>query len=377
MASNGLIMDSFLLQETEHTLEDVGRTVYALHMEVESLDMTVKDWAAWNATYLYITGQNPGFIEAELGDSTIANIRMDMVFLFHSDLSLAFAKVMDVENGMENHELELFIESISINAGLFQTSDRDSRTAGLMSTTMGALLFSSRPIQDSSRAMPTNGTLLMGRFLNSSAAERLSNAMFIDVSLHPLNGLADQDCVNALDVMLAEGVATHVATLDENTVAGYAILNDFTGAPLLVLRIKAPRTIYQHGLDAYYYFQIFLLAVMVVMGIVTMVILETMMLRRMSQLSTEVNLIGLDPDHAARVQVTGNDEMSNLASNINSMLDLRGRYETQQVDLNSRLNMKVAELENYKRLTVNRELRMEELKTEMRSMKAGGDRIGD
>ena len=69
-----------------------------------------------------------------------------------------------------------------------------------------------------------------------------------------------------------------------------------------------------------YHLFYFLLAILFVGGI-TWVFLEGMLLSRLARLSARVAQIGDSRDIKARVAISGQDELSNLAGAINQMLD--------------------------------------------------------
>jgi diguanylate cyclase (GGDEF)-like protein/PAS domain S-box-containing protein len=121
-----------------------------------------------------------------------------------------------------------------------------------------------------------------------------------------------------------------VRPLSADVVAGYGVLRDIYGVPSLMLRVDMPRDIYSHGRSAVTFFWISTLLVGIVFGGIQLATLERQVVRRVGQLTARVTRIHSHDDLSARVQVSGQDELSELGSEINSMLE---RLQHTQEDL--------------------------------------------
>ena len=113
-------------------------------------------------------------------------------------------------------------------------------------------------------------------------------------------------------------------------VAGYTLVNDIYGHPALLLRVTLPRPIYEQGQVSTRYQLISLLAVGLVFGIVTLILLEKLVLSRLARLSADVSRIGTSGDLSVRALVSGKDELSHLANEINGMLGALEHAQTKR-----------------------------------------------
>lgn len=115
---------------------------------------------------------------------------------------------------------------------------------------------------------------------------------------------------------------TLVRPLSPETVAGYTIIEDIYGKPAILMRVDSPRPIYKQGQASIRYLILSLLVVGLVFGVATLLILEKLILARLSRLSNNVQSIGTSGDLSTRViPMTGRDELSSLGSTINEMLE--------------------------------------------------------
>jgi two-component sensor histidine kinase/HAMP domain-containing protein len=80
------------------------------------------------------------------------------------------------------------------------------------------------------------------------------------------------------------------------------------------------RGIYKQGLATVRYFIISILGIGLLFGIITLFLLEKSVLSRLTYLSSNVSRIGKSKDPSERVSMSGDDELMDLAKDINSML---------------------------------------------------------
>lgn len=125
-----------------------------------------------------------------------------------------------------------------------------------------------------------------------------------------------------------------VHLLEENLIAGYALLEDIHGNPAIVVQVRLPRAIYQQGREITRYYFFSLLAIGIAFSTLSAFLLERVGIARLTRLSTEVNAIGATGDLSRRVLVEGRDELARLAMAINGMLEAlqRAQQERQRLE---------------------------------------------
>ena len=116
------------------------------------------------------------------------------------------------------------------------------------------------------------------------------------------------------------GVEIFVQRLNERFITGYTILKDIYGKPVLLVKVDMPRDIYQQGKLTMHYYSLSLLSVGFVVVIVMLLLLDKLVLSRLIRLNSNVKNIAESGDVSKRVEVEGNDEISSLAKEVNSML---------------------------------------------------------
>jgi PAS domain S-box-containing protein len=188
-------------------------------------------------------------------------------------------------------------------------------------------LITSQPIITSKNTGPIRGTIILGRDINSETIAKLARFTRLSLRVQRLDSpQLPADFQVARRALLGEQTSNStlnsilVRPHSEDAIAGYTILKDLYGKPALLLRVETPRTIYQQGQSSQRYLILFIAIVGLTFGGVTLLLIERLVTIRLSRLSIGVSRLAKHSDLKARLYIKGNDELSNLASNINQML---------------------------------------------------------
>lgn len=317
-ASQVIIMGSFTELEEENVRQNVERMQCNLSNELDKMDRICYDWAAWDDTYAFIDDCNVDYIESNLVDSTLVNLNLNLMLFVDSSGSAVFGKAVHLEDEVEMVFPQSLLEHVSANDFLIQHDDVTSSITGVILLFEGPLLVTSRPILTSDDEGPIRGTLIMGRYFDAAEIEHLEEVTQLSLTVYRVDDTLPPDLETALTAFREDAI--FVQPLGQKTVAGYTVIEDIYGKPVVVLRADMPRDIYEHGVASMRYFILSLLAAGVVFGVVIVLLLENQVLSRLTYLSKSVSSITAHDDLTARIVVEGKDELSNLADEINQMI---------------------------------------------------------
>jgi PAS domain S-box-containing protein len=320
VSSRLILLASFARLEEQYVRENVGRALNALSDDVSALDTTVGDWAPWDDTYTFMQDGNGAYVQSNLVDSTFVQLRLNLMLFVKPGGEVAFGKGFDLQKEQELPLLPDLEGHLAADSVLLQHADAEEPVAGIIMLSEGPMLIASHPILTSQNTGPARGVLLMGRFLDADEIARLGETTRLSIAVQRLSAsempLDFQEAVHALSV---ENPLV-VRPLNQQTTAGYALLQDIAGRPDLVLRVDLPREIYGQGQMSLRYALLWLLLIGLVFGVVIILVVERMVLWPLEKLSAGVGGITAQGDPAGRVQVEGRDELSGLARTINEML---------------------------------------------------------
>ncbi len=332
--SQTVLGGSFAELEKRDTRQNVERVLSALSQDLSALEAQAADWAVWDDTYAFIEDANDDYIASNLVAGTLVYLRLNLMLFVDLSGRVVHGQAFDLHNEEEIDLASHLLEFITTGDLLVRPpATKESGATGIILLPEGPMLITSWPVLDSEEKGPVRGTLVMGRYLDAGEIERLGEQTHLSLALQRLDqGPLPSDCAAAFSALSGK-VPVVVSPLGEESVAGYVLLKDVHDEPILLLRVDMPRNIYAQGQSSITYFVLFLLVVGLAIGLIVVLFLDRNVLSRVAHLSRSVRGIGVSGDPTAHVSVKGRDELSNLAREINSMLEALREGEERYRDL--------------------------------------------
>ena len=309
--SGSIVGGSYSELEEEDARLNVQRVLGALDHELEDLKSKLAyQTSIADSEYIDLVGPDSNGMTA-LGVDLLA----------YTDLSgsLVAGYATDPNTGGMSPPPADLVESLS-SISIARQSGNYPSVEGWTDSASGPLLIASMPVRMNRFARPVGGTLVLGNYLDDVMLHRLGELAHVSLDLRRVDDPAvSGELLRAAAPNSVERPIV-VRRLSSDTVAGYAVVDDFAGEPFLSLRVDIPRTIRRQGEISLVYFLLSLVALGVVAGMVILLLLEKFVLSRLGRLGTEVRDIGETGDLSRRVTVAGGDELTQLAINVNGML---------------------------------------------------------
>jgi sensor domain CHASE-containing protein len=349
VTSQFLLIRSFDELEQQYTRREVERALAIIDADLSELDTMAGDWAGWNDTYAFIEDGNPQYIESNLIDDGLAMVRLNLIVYVHSSGRVVLGKAIDLQKSKSAPIPDSLRPYLSPETILLDHSDSTSGVNGLIDLPEGPLLIVARPILTSQKEGPSRGTLIMGRYLDSAEIERLARVARLSFTLHSASqssgGPPDTPAVRSF---LSDDGSVAVRPVSADIIAGYAMVKDIFGKSAFVLRVEQSRQIYRQRQASIRYVLGWIIMVTLSVTLVIQLLLDNLVLSRLARLNTYVSGIGRNKALPEPTKVTGNDELSNLATTINMMVEslnhsqqeLRNAYQ----ELETRVEQRTAEL---------------------------------
>jgi adenylate cyclase len=324
-----ILLTGFGRVEDDAVHRNVGRVLEALSSEIADLNSTVGDWAPWDDTYVFADDANEAYITDNLYDSTFATLRVNMMLFYNVTDQLVFEKGFDLVAEEEASVPGSLHDHMLSNDMLLSHLSAESSLAGFILLPEGPLLVASQPILHNDRVGPIGGTLIMGRYLDDVKIKQLEEQTRLSITMYRLDDPnLPNDFEEALTGLTEEAAAStdaqsspiFIRPLSEEEIAGYSLLSDVYREPGLLLRVDMPRDVYAQGQVSLQALIISLLVVGVVSVALTLLLLERLVLARLATLVQSVEAIGASGDIAMRVSLPGTDELTDVATAINQML---------------------------------------------------------
>jgi diguanylate cyclase (GGDEF)-like protein/PAS domain S-box-containing protein len=283
--------------------------------------MFANGWAARDQTYEFVRTGDLAFVDAKWGEETFQTANLDAILIVNESGEQVYSKAYDRLAGREVTVDTDFLEHFLPGSDLLEHNTVRSRHKGILLLDEKPMLVVARPIVTSRFEGPIGGTFVFGRYLSDEEIDFASESYAADVTFHRLDGSDRSTGALGIRDELLSSSSILIRPENDQIIRGYTLLNDVYGAPVLLMSVEAPRLIYQQGRASLSYFVFLLFSVGGVLTLITIILLERQVLSRIANLSKRVIQIGEQGSLNERIDFHGKDELSNLASAIDGMLD--------------------------------------------------------
>lgn len=321
ITSETLLIGNVLEQEKDLTRQYMERVHNALEYKSKSLNSTVNDWADWDDTYYFVQGKNEKYINGNLTEDTLWNLKLNIIALVDAKGNIVYGTMMDFDSGKTSELSQSFLEHLEKGDPIVGNLGKDIIVSGFLALPEGVLMVSSKDILKSDKSGPAAGTLIFGRFINASEIKEIREITGIPFSIESLSSSKLPSEFEKGGHVLENGEKYFVQAVDDNHISGYSTVNDICGENGFILKIDTGRRFYQRAKEGTNYF---ILAIMIcgaaILG-ASIFILQRSVISRLLQLNRFVTKIRSKQDTSMRVQISGKDEIANLAEEMNRMLE--------------------------------------------------------
>jgi PAS domain S-box-containing protein len=334
--SSSILLSSLLKAEEQEATQVVKGVLSVFGQTADDFNSRFADWSAWDDTYAFIQNRNSEFIASNLVPEGLANLRVNIALFVNTSGKIVYGTALDTEKLKLTLVPFALKRRISLNDRLLQHPNAKSSLAGIMLLPSGPILITSRPILTTKSTGPIRGTLVFGRNLDAAGIAKLSKITRLPLIVHSINEPELPADFQKVREKLSAKKPILVRALSEESIAGYALIRDIYDQPALLLRVDIPRETYRQGQTSLLY--LLVSVILAGMGFVgcTLLLLEHLVLSRLSSLAKGVNRVSSSQDLSLRLSVTGEDELSDLAHTINGMLSAIAIAESEQLQEKAR-----------------------------------------
>ena len=320
-----IILRSFEALDTRTTHAHTRRVYNMLHDNLGALETQVTTWAQRPDAYWIVAGKNKLLLEHLFSEESLEALQLDLFLVSDEQGGVLYGRVASCSEvphiwlPLNDATLAIYL-TFDQQASYFESILNSSKSVtGLATTPCGPMLLSLRTVQQDKDSKPV-GFLLMGRYLDDEAIARLSDITVLTVDMHYLdNPDLPTDFWDA-SLHLTPEEPFFVQELNDATNAGYALLDDVLGNPLLILRVSVPRDAYRQGRTALRLFMLSQTLSGLFFVMVTGFLLDRQVVARLLRLNRAVQNVGEQQDPRHLLPVEGGDELAELARAINAML---------------------------------------------------------
>ncbi|HWR26128.1 MAG TPA: response regulator [Methanosarcina sp.] len=320
IATDEIVGNSFEQLENKEVSKNIGRATAAMDSKVEALGTVLRDYAAWEDTYLFMQNKSDGYIDRNFGPDIVTNFDANMALFYDTTNKLYYATTVKLDTNEHGNVSPAMLDFIAANELLFSHPTLNTQVSGILNSPEGPLLISSYPILKGSGEGPIAGTLIFAKYLDDETIKEFAETTGLDITIEDFNQKGAALYASEPSFTSQKGDSFNINYASENSVVGKTLLNDIHGKPALFLNVGMPRDVYQQGQALIRYVFIAILFIGLIFGLVLSLSIEKSVLSRISLLSTNLTAITEKGSLSSRINMQGKDELYDLAGNVNYML---------------------------------------------------------
>ena len=316
VVSQTILVKRFDELEKRETRQNVDRAVSALYSDFSKVSIA---WEGQLTASKVLFEGDETYLALSIDETTFGTLGLNFI-LFVPPGQYPMGYGFDLEQGTPLPVPSDLASELSAGSVLMQPEEDGVGVTGILMLSGGPLLVSTYPTAISLLGEPLEGRLVFARYLDVAQVARLSEVTHLPIIMHEYDDPAVPGKIRSIEAGSETEIPTYVRALNSDTVAGYGVLDDVYGEPVLVMEVDLPRDIHHQGQTTMLYLLLAQAGIAILAGIVGTYAVERSLLLRLLRLSNGVVKVRTTGDLSERVEVTGNDELTTLEMSINSML---------------------------------------------------------
>ena len=308
----------------------------------DNLNAITADWAIWDDAYAFMENRDPAFLESNLQTSVMTNLHLSALVLLDTTSHVVASLGYDLDAGKEVPVSPALLEALKPGSKLITHANPHDSVAGFLALSEGPVLLASRPIATSSYGGPIRGTLIFARLMGPSEIRRLTEIAgarsVINIHTVQETNVKENWSVQRTAGWSLAGNVTVASIQHKEFTVGLARLTDINGQASIDIEAKVDNRLRAESLRLLKVLAFLLLVVGLSLGAAQSVLFDRKVVSRVQKLSGDVISIGGEGYPSGNVEVSGQDELTRLATAINSMLDA-----LRQADMTRRHNERFLE----------------------------------
>nr|WP_298143121.1 diguanylate cyclase [uncultured Pseudomonas sp.] len=331
--SEHILLSRFDRQDQQTLFADASQVHLYLDTESQRHLSMLRSYAWWDESYDFIQQPTKNFIERQLQTDVLINLAFDFMVYFDQNGNIvgefwSLPDLLDLQpvgdqkpSSQADLRRAILLRSERLGALDNRYNPQHALAQLVMVKGIPVLLLSS-PISNSQGTARPVGVIVAGHVLDSPRLEQLQKRIKSNLRLLPPSSRAtDWEYLPSSNANPNGGAQLSPRYLPAGDMQQVDLMyRNALGEPELRMEISQPRLLYQEGYNAIRFFLGAALLVAFSAILLLYLALDRWVLRRVQRMHQEISAIGHD-ELPARLSDHGRDELSELARELNLMLD--------------------------------------------------------
>jgi len=308
-----VIERGYIKIEDQKVKESIKGIENGLISALSNLDGLVHDWASWDDVYQFVQDKNQNFIDSNFIDSTFTAQSLAGVVLWDNRNNVVYAKAINNKGEADAVLAKKIVERCTAD---FSHQDRRRVNGGIIFLGKeGLALAVKRPILTSDEKGPAKGQFLFVRRFSDNITSSLATLFTFTFTITPLDKAVEDKTSAADKAVLISRQAT-------DQVTGQTLLDNVSGTPIARLTVRLDRDVFRQGVNTARYYLLIMTLSMLTMGGLGYIFIHRRVIKRIVTLGKELRQVKIGTDFKNRIEIKGADEISELKTQINAMLQV-------------------------------------------------------
>lgn len=320
LISSRLIINSSFKELEINTIKNkVDWVETSINSISKNLEPVTQDWGFWDDTYYYMNTNDDKYVKSNISLEVFTNLSINVFVLFDKQFKVFYGNFYNKETEtIEDLSPNLEFALLQIKA-IADTMKTMTPASGLIKTPYYPMSFGICPILKSDVSGPSNGFLLMGRFLDPDDLGNMTGIKNMNLqtwSILPSKSLPE----NASAVIHSTDPRKLIDFLPRNQIAGWGSISDINDNPVFLFRVMAQREATRIGNALTLWIMLLFLLSIFCMSFLIYRLLDKHLINRLLLVQNQVNTIAADHKHKGLIDIKGDDEISAVSEKINNMI---------------------------------------------------------
>ena len=325
LIQRSVMQPRFASIERDDARRDLDRCVAAIEGDAEHLAVMCADWSNWDDAWEFAQGigDPQRFLDANMTPESLRTNRCNLIMVCDPRGNVVASRVIDLIT-LQPIDLPAFA-STQMRAGhrLLRHGEGMEAIHGIIPTSYGPMVVASQRILPSSAIGEVAGTMIFGRFLDAHVVGALAEQTQVRFRLWMPSDPTIP--VEAQALMRPDADLTRKETvtreLEDTWIAVMRALPGIDGRPSVLIQSKTPKTITDAGRAAMLYASLTSIASAILVTGLIFIILQRLIVGPVTALTQHVKQISARDDLDERISTARFDEIGELSSAFNTMLD--------------------------------------------------------
>ncbi|HNX90319.1 MAG TPA: ATP-binding protein [Candidatus Omnitrophota bacterium] len=280
----GIVLKGFLRVEQMLMERNIVRVQQLIHNQEQRIAINVTDWAKWDDAYNFVKDRNERFIQFNLTDEAILDLKLNMAIYFDREGNIVYSKYIDNHSG-KTSPLPKEVKEIINRSGniLIRHNDMETVVSGVIMVSGTPMVIASSAVLTSKKQGPIEGYLIFGQKMDEAWVKDFSRIIALPMEFYDVgNDKVPEEVRKAENELVDKGKEYYGVLKNHNESAAYGLKRDIFGDAAFLFAVYMQRDVYSEGVGALGYFLFVLITVGCIFGIFFYVplIIEVMLRKR-------------------------------------------------------------------------------------------------